>query len=207
MILADFPAVNGTWMILLFQLISDLVFVSIYEDRYIFLMTIFFLSLNMLHLVQSAVDEGFMVGRGSVLGRHPRCEAACWPAQPMLGPRWRDQIVRLRKFLSEIVRVRKFYQRSSVWGNFYQRSSVWGNLIRDRPSEEIFIRARPSSELVRLRKRSFSAPSKPLYIGITTASRMPMEIKIILIVTMMMLMMMMSRGWDITWLKSLPLEM
>ena len=62
------------------------------------------LYLNMLHLVQSAVDEGFMVGRGSVLGRHPRCETACWSAQPMLGPRWRDQIVSLRKFLSELVR-------------------------------------------------------------------------------------------------------
>ena len=53
------------------------------------------LYLNMLHLVQSAVDEGFMVGRGSDLGRHPWCETACRTAQPMLGPRWRDQLVRL----------------------------------------------------------------------------------------------------------------
>ena len=47
-------------------------------------------------LVQSAVDERFMVGRGSVLWRHPWCEAACWSAHPVLASSWGDQVVRLR---------------------------------------------------------------------------------------------------------------
>ena len=80
-----------------FQQISYFVFVSTYTKTNTYICTIVFVSSSacILHLIQSAVDEWFMVGWGGLLGRHPRCETACWTAQPMLGSRWGDQLVRL----------------------------------------------------------------------------------------------------------------